>query len=359
MSSLTLKIHTFYINPKSTDMKNLILLIVLILSTISISVNAQPCLPNGISFSSQAEIDNFKANYPNCTEIEGKIEIDGAGITNLDSLHLITSVGGYVEIYSIPDLVSIEGLSSLVSIGSGRLFIHNTALTSLHGLENLISVPGLRITENPLLASLDGLSSLTKADGGLYIDENPVLTDISALENLTFVGQGGDLSIVNNDLLSSLSGLDNIFFDVGYVTNIWVDGNPLLSECEVASFCNYLDDGGTMHLANNADGCNSKAEIIERCNLSVGEMNLSINIQTNPNPCSGSTNFKYHLTEPSHVTITVYSPLGQEVEILCNEYQQEGDHNLNWDTSTLPAGIYSYLLNADNIRTTGKVIVLR
>jgi len=207
--------------------------------------------------------------------------------------------------------------------------------------------------------SLDGLNELTMAEGGLYIDGNPLLTDLTALGNLTFVGQGGNLNIQNNDVLSSLSGLDNIIFDIGYVTDIWIQGNPLLSECEVSSLCNFIEDGGIIHLNDNASGCNTNTEIEAACELSVDEVNLSINIHTSPNPCSGSTNFSYHLTEPSHVSITVYSPLGQEVEMLCNENQQEGDHNLNWDTSTLPAGIYSYLLKYGNTTATGKVVVIR
>ncbi len=33
---------------------------------------AQPCLPEGITFTTQAQIDNFQINYPGCTEIEGR-----------------------------------------------------------------------------------------------------------------------------------------------------------------------------------------------------------------------------------------------------------------------------------------------
>ena len=36
-------------------------------------VLSQQCLPNGIIFATQSEIDNFQINYPNYTEIEGDV----------------------------------------------------------------------------------------------------------------------------------------------------------------------------------------------------------------------------------------------------------------------------------------------
>jgi len=42
-----------------------------------ISVHAQPCLPNGITFTTQGQIDSFPINYPGCTEIGGDVVIGG------------------------------------------------------------------------------------------------------------------------------------------------------------------------------------------------------------------------------------------------------------------------------------------
>lgn len=58
------------------------------------AVSAQPCLPNGITFNTQTQIDSFQINFPNCTEIEGDVLIEGNEITNLDSLDVLTSVYG-------------------------------------------------------------------------------------------------------------------------------------------------------------------------------------------------------------------------------------------------------------------------
>ncbi len=55
-------------------MKKLILLLALITISHSIGIS-QGCLPEGITFTTQEQIDNFQTNYPGCTEIEGDVII--------------------------------------------------------------------------------------------------------------------------------------------------------------------------------------------------------------------------------------------------------------------------------------------
>ena len=72
-------------------MKTLYILFIGLL--VSGGVMAQPCLPEGITFTTQAQIDSFQINYPNCTEIEGDVIISGY-ITNLYGLSVLTSIEG-------------------------------------------------------------------------------------------------------------------------------------------------------------------------------------------------------------------------------------------------------------------------
>jgi len=94
-------------------MKNLTLIIVITLhvSLFTFHSFSQPCLPEGITFTTQAQIDSFQINYPNCTEIEGDVEINGDDITNLNGLNVLTSIGGYLFIGDNDALISL-GVSS-------------------------------------------------------------------------------------------------------------------------------------------------------------------------------------------------------------------------------------------------------
>jgi len=80
---------------------------------------SQSCLPDGITFNTQAEIDNFQTNHPNCTEIEGNVMIDGPNITNLNGLNVLTSIGGYLAIWSTNNMISLAGLDNVTSIAVG------------------------------------------------------------------------------------------------------------------------------------------------------------------------------------------------------------------------------------------------
>ncbi len=63
---------------------------------IQLAAFSQPCLPDGITFSTQEQIDNFQNNNPDCTEIEGNVLIEGNDITNLEGLSVLEAVGGYL-----------------------------------------------------------------------------------------------------------------------------------------------------------------------------------------------------------------------------------------------------------------------
>lgn len=79
-------------------MKNIcILMITLFAASGAMPQATQPCsscLPDGFTFTTQEEIDNFQTDNPGCTEIEGDIEINGSDITNLNGLNVFNSFLG-------------------------------------------------------------------------------------------------------------------------------------------------------------------------------------------------------------------------------------------------------------------------
>jgi len=244
------------------------------------------CLSEGITFTTQEQIDSFQANYPGCTEIEGDVVIYGGDIINLDGLSVITSIQGNFNIGSrcgsgtytssalhsfsgLDNLVSIgggmgiqhcfvlkdfTGLESLTSIGAGLYFGCNDSLTSLTGLQNLKNVGWISIGGNPALRSLTGMDSLTAIGGSLQFGTplfggNPSLTDLSGLENITSIG--GSLWILVNDSLTSLSGLENLTVITGELkigSDIW-GGNPSLSN--LAGLDNITSIGGDLWIQDN------------------------------------------------------------------------------------------------------------
>jgi len=108
----------------------------------SLNAQTQSCLPNGITFNTQAQINSFHANYPGCSSIEGGVTIDpqGGNITNLNGLNGLTSIGGTLYIRNSTMLSSLAGLSTLTSIGGNLRIEDNVVLSNLNGLNNLTTV---------------------------------------------------------------------------------------------------------------------------------------------------------------------------------------------------------------------------
>ena len=96
--------------------KHLLLFILFALVMLSHSA-AQGCLPDGITFTTQGQVDSFRINYPDCTEIEGSLTISGEDISQLDSLMGILSVASSLVVDNCNALSSLEGLNHINSVG--------------------------------------------------------------------------------------------------------------------------------------------------------------------------------------------------------------------------------------------------
>ncbi|MCK4815762.1 T9SS type A sorting domain-containing protein [bacterium] len=314
-------------------MKKLAIVIIALLF-IQITALSQSCLSEGITFTTQTEIDNFQINYPGCTEIEGSVIIQGYDITNINGLSVLIAVGGYLNISANDTLTSLTGLDNVTSIGGTLRIIHNDVLTSLTGLENVTSI-----------------------GGGLFILSNNALISLTGLDNLNAIG--GELRIYLNSSLTSLKGLDHI--DAGSISDLTISHNSSLSTCEVQSVCDYLaSPNGLISIKKNATGCNSQAEVEEACEaVSVESLEALDGLLIYPNPLFTSTTIEYELVEPAKVSLTIYNHLGQKIETLVNQHQQIGKHKVTWNAEGLPAGIYFYKLQAGEQYATGKMVVVK
>jgi hypothetical protein len=177
----------------------------------------QPCLPEGIIFTTQEQIDSFQANYPGCTEIIGNVTILGDDINNLNGLSVLTSIscdfgiGDVTYPYSggNPYLTSLTGLDNLASVWGNFLIQYNTALTNLIGLNNLTSIgQSFSINYNDTLTNLSALGNLTSIGGDLNIRNSWYFASLTGLENLTSIG--GSLLIFYNDTLTNFTGLESL-----------------------------------------------------------------------------------------------------------------------------------------------------
>ena len=347
-----------------------------------------PCLPHGTYyFIYQSDVDHFQSNYPGCTALEGNVNIGGYDITNLDSLHVVTSISRDLKIGSWPAnntrLKNLSGLEGLTSIGRTLRILRNDSLVSLEGLDNLeilgndliigwtitgfpnplnnpqlmdiSSLNGLtnigrclHIDANDALTSLDGLNNVISVGDSLVIRNNPLLSNLEGLSSLTSIN--GLLRIFENDTLESLSGLDNI--EAASISELYIQNNNMLSTCEVISVCNYLStQQGYAEISNNAIGCSSIEEVEEACEFTqLDEKHIRKNLVLYPNPAYHE--FNISIDGNNIDELTIYTTTGQQV-------LQERPEGGAICISDLQPGMYIVEVIVENTKLRQKLLVQR
>jgi len=329
-------------------------------------------LPEGIEFNSQTEIDSFQTNYPNCTEIEGQVQILGNNIYNLNGLNILTIIGDDLSIAENDFLNDLSGLNNLTSIGGSLFLMGVDGINGLLGFDALMTInDNLQIGYCDSLINLTGLNSLSFVGGNIFIEINPLLSDLSGIENLT--ATGGGLSIYNNNNLVNLNGLQNLTSIEGHITiheneileslngikniqsasitNLNISNNSSLSTCEVQSICDYLSDpSGTISISNNETGCNSQSEVETACeNVSIEEFMSNKLFEIFPNPAKNKLTIRNN-KELIIKGINIINQLGEKV------YSTKTNVNII-DISKLNTGIYFVEIIAGHNNFRKKLII--
>ena len=176
-------------------MKTSIQHLVLFMLVFPFPLVGQMCLPEGIHFTRQSQIDSFSIQYPGCTEIGGDVCIGNcldfvdSDITNLDGLHSLTSIKGKLTISQNPVLTSLQGLQNLLVIEDDLLISWNDILSSFEGLDQVRKMNGSFTLEwSTGIDTLSGFDMLDTIAGTLTMTYLWDLTSITAFSNLKYLG---------------------------------------------------------------------------------------------------------------------------------------------------------------------------
>lgn len=346
------------------------------------TTSSQVCLPEGITFTTQAEIDSFQTNYPGCTEIEGNVTISGNNITNLNGLNMVNSIGQSLDLSYNDVLTSLNGLDNLTSLKNLSIE-NNNLLTNLTGLEGLDSIEGFfGITGNSALTNLTGLDNLRYIGGHLVIEFNGALTSLTGLNNLTSIGSlfqlygndaltsltglegltfiGGSLHIYHNNALLNLSGPDNV--DGSSIAALYIMNNSSLSSCAAQCICDFFANPqhGDYEIVQNSPGCNSPEEVEAACGVGFSENHpRQDELTIFPNPVSDQTSITFILEHTDNVKLEIVNMMGQIVAAIIDESLSHGEHQVNWNAEKLPSGIYFFRLTTVSQSSTEKMVVVR
>ena len=204
-------------NPQLADIKALRKLNTV---TDNLHISNNPSLGNLIGLESLRKVESIQLeDNPLLSDLNGLINVDSIAGLSISNLKMLKSLESLSKISNI-DFLTVSDCPSLQTIAGGKIFksihgviLRNTGLTSLDGLQNMVSARVIEIFNNGKLTDLQGLNGLRLLEGETYsllIHSNKKLISLSGLENLrrgTSPTGDGSVQIIDNPSLQDYCGL--------------------------------------------------------------------------------------------------------------------------------------------------------
>ena len=158
----------------------------------------------------------------------------------------------------------------------------------------------------------------------------------------------------NNGFEVQRSAASSDFITVGFVKG----AGTTTEQKEYAYTDKNLSNGLYSYRLKQIDynGLYEYSDVIEVDVRSLNDYSLE---QNYPNPFNPTTKIGYVLSEKTNVKIVVMNTIGEQIAVLVNQTQEQGYHQLDFNASNLPSGIYFYSLQTKNYSDTKKMLLLR
>jgi hypothetical protein len=168
-------------------------------------------------------------------------------------------------------------------------------------------------------------------------------------------------SVVGKTSLAGFGSGDNCYWDIetsGIDSSWCVEGKTTTEMMTQSTFVDWdfdevwcMVEGKTYPHLRSIEDCDNL--------VSVELIPQFTDISTHPNPFSLSTIINYELREAGHISLELFDMLGNKVATLVDDWQEAGQHEIRFDGSCLPAGMYFYVLRAGKRVESGKIVHIK
>ncbi len=132
-----------------------------------------------------------------------------------------------------------------------------------------------------------------------------------------------------------------------------------------------LDDQENVYVTGGSQGISgmrddydiATVKFVENPNDAVQEGSSIPNVNTilgaYPNPFNARTSISYRIAAKGPIKIDVFNITGQKAAVLLDEVESEGNHNVVWNASSFPSGVYIVRLETAMGSQSIKTVLLK
>jgi len=113
----------------------------------------------------------------------------------------------------------------------------------------------------------------------------------------------------------------------------------------------HTNDGGESWIFQT----NNVTSVTEFNEKIIGYMLL----QNYPNPFNSVTNLQYHIPYKTPVHLKIIDIHGKQILTLVDQTNGPGDYKISWDASSLPSGVYFYILQTKEFQDVKKCLIIK
>ncbi|MDI6402785.1 T9SS type A sorting domain-containing protein, partial [Balneolaceae bacterium ANBcel3] len=178
----------------------------------------------------------------------------------------------------------------------------------------------------------------------------------TAEEGMTGFGKPSRLTMYNLEFEES-PGVLYVTDEGEEVIVVEQDSGEILDNDRIAQ---YIWDPETRTLTLDVTKWSTYKAFYDTETSASQEVASSFDLQQNyPNPFNPSTQIWFSVPEQTHVRLTVYNMLGQQVETLANETRSAGWHHVTFDATGLSSGMYIYRIEAGEYVKTRQMMLVK
>jgi len=167
------------------------------------------------------------------------------------------------------------------------------------------------------------------------------------------------LAVIGKKLFAGAGGGGRIYLSMDDGAS-WITMNEGLPT-NFSTFSLYIS-GDRLLAGGSGSGVWSRplSEMVTSVDRPLREGPVLLGLSQNyPNPFNSTTVISFHLQTATHVELSIRDLVGHEAALLVNGTMPAGVHNITFDASNLPSGVYFYRLRTDAVVETRKLCIIR